>query len=79
MSPFDWTTMLFDATLRCRIAMHAMLEVRRDALPSDVLRERLPHLPRPEARVAELLDQRRDVLAAETEDREHGSTQARSS
>src|SRR5439155_25472430 len=47
----------------------AMVQDDRDAELLDSLLEALPHLTRAEARVLELLDQRRDVLPAQAEDR----------
>ena len=41
----------------------ALLQVNGDRVLLACARERLPHLARPETRVAELLDQRRHVLA----------------
>ena len=44
---------------------HAGPELDRDAGPLEVVRDRLPHLPGPEARVVELLDEARHVRPLE--------------
>src|SRR4029079_12241413 len=59
-------------TLRVPDRNAARVATKPHAVRLDVLRERLPHLPRPEPGVLELLEQRRDMLTIESEDRQDG-------
>ena len=71
-SPFDPTDDALDAlAVTVPTADDALAQLHRHAELLDPLGEALPHLPRAEPRVPELLDQRRRRLAVEPEDREH--------
>ena len=68
-----------DASVRMLHGDAALVQVDRDAQLLGSVGERLPHLPRPEPRIAELLDQRRHVFAPKSEDRQDRLVRARSS
>ena len=64
-APFGpWTSIAWTPVSSWAIARTRWLEPDGDAALLDALREPLPHLPRAEPRVVELLDQARDVCAA---------------